>query len=119
MRIASIPTVCASEPVHAPTADAQIVLQPHDNVLILRRPDWNTPRTVMLYGEVQFPGRYTLTSRDERMSDFDAGKTAALAEVRHLAEAAKEAAADLMSGVAGPPVPTPTQSCWWWTRTWR
>ncbi len=29
----------------------------------------------------------------------------ALAEVRHLAEAAKEAAADLMSGVAGPPVP--------------
>ena len=31
----------------------------------------------------------------------------ALAEVRHLAEAAKEAAADLMSGVAGPPVPPP------------
>jgi len=30
----------------------------------------------------------------------------ALAEVRHLAEAAKEAAADLMSGVAGPPAPT-------------
>jgi hypothetical protein len=29
----------------------------------------------------------------------------ALAEVRHLAEAAKEAAADLMSGVAGPPAP--------------
>lgn len=30
----------------------------------------------------------------------------ALAEVRHLAEAARDAAADLMSGVAGPPVPT-------------
>ncbi len=30
----------------------------------------------------------------------------ALAEVRQLAEAAKEVAADLMSGVAGPPVPT-------------
>jgi hypothetical protein len=30
----------------------------------------------------------------------------ALTEVRHLAEAAKEAAADLISGVAGPPVPT-------------
>jgi hypothetical protein len=30
----------------------------------------------------------------------------ALAEVRRLAETAKEAAADLMSGVAGPPVPT-------------
>lgn len=30
----------------------------------------------------------------------------ALAEVRHLAEAARDAAADLLSGVAGPPVPT-------------
>ena len=58
------------ETVHAPTADAAIVLQPHDNVLILRRPDWSTPRTVMLYGEVQFPGRYTLTSREERVSDL-------------------------------------------------
>ena len=52
-----------------PTADAEIVLQPHDNVLLLRRPDWTVPRTVMLYGEVQFPGRYTLVSRDERVSD--------------------------------------------------
>ncbi|HKP15703.1 MAG TPA: SLBB domain-containing protein [Gemmatimonadaceae bacterium] len=57
------------EMVPVPTADAEIVLQPHDNVLILRRPDWTMPRTVMLYGEVQFPGRYTLTSRDERVSD--------------------------------------------------
>jgi len=46
------------------------VLQPHDNVLILRRPDWTMPRTVLLLGEVQFPGRYTLTSRDERVSDL-------------------------------------------------
>ena len=53
-----------------PTADAEIVLQPDDNVLLLRRPDWTTPRTVMLYGEVQFPGRYTLASRDERVSDL-------------------------------------------------
>lgn len=30
----------------------------------------------------------------------------ALADVRHLAEAARDAAADLMSGVAGPPAPT-------------
>jgi protein involved in polysaccharide export with SLBB domain len=58
------------QPVHAPTADAEVVLQPHDNVLILRRPDWSTPRTEMLYGEVMFPGRYTLTSREERVSDL-------------------------------------------------
>lgn len=58
------------EPVPAPTADASVVLQPHDNVLILRRPDWSTPRTVVLYGEVAFPGRYTLTSRSERLSEL-------------------------------------------------
>jgi protein involved in polysaccharide export with SLBB domain len=71
-----VPTTGAPRPGGAegqsirPTADAEIVLQPDDNVLILRRPDWSTPRTVMLYGEVQFPGRYTLTSREERVSDL-------------------------------------------------
>ncbi|PYP76650.1 MAG: hypothetical protein DMD35_18145 [Gemmatimonadetes bacterium] len=59
-----------SQAVPMPTADAEIVLQPHDNVLLLRRPDWSMPRTVVLYGEVQFPGRYTLVSRDERVSDL-------------------------------------------------
>jgi len=59
----------AGEAVPRPTADAAIVLQPHDNVLLLRRPDWTVPRTVMVYGEVQFPGKYTLVSRDERLSD--------------------------------------------------
>jgi protein involved in polysaccharide export with SLBB domain len=71
-----VPTTGAPRPGGAegqsirPTADAEIVLQPDDNVLILRRPDWSTPRTVMLYGEVQFPGRYTLTSREARVSDL-------------------------------------------------
>lgn len=56
--------------VPVPTLDAEVVLQPHDNVLILRHPDWTTPRTVMLYGEVMYPGRYTLTSREERVRDL-------------------------------------------------
>ena len=60
----------AEDLVPAPTADAAIVLQPHDNVLILRRPDWSTPRQVVLQGEVVFPGRYTLTSREERVTDL-------------------------------------------------
>jgi protein involved in polysaccharide export with SLBB domain len=53
-----------------PTPEAGVVLRPHDNVLILRRPDWALPRTVIVTGEVTFPGRYTLTSRDERLTDL-------------------------------------------------
>ena len=56
-------------PAHAP-ADADIALRPRDNVLILRRPDWTTPRSVTLAGEVAFPGRYTLTTRNDRLSDL-------------------------------------------------
>ena len=46
------------------------VLQPYDNVLILRNPDWRLPVTVQLAGEVRFPGQYTLRSRRERLSDL-------------------------------------------------
>ena len=48
----------------------EILLQPDDHVLILRQPDWMPPRTVMLSGEVRFPGRYTLERRDERLSSL-------------------------------------------------
>ena len=47
----------------------EVTLSPYDNVLIMRDPTWRAPRTVWLTGEVRFPGPYTLTSRDERLSD--------------------------------------------------
>jgi len=43
-----------------PNAGNEIVLRPDDQVLILRQPDWAVPRSVVLTGEVRFPGRYTL-----------------------------------------------------------
>jgi protein involved in polysaccharide export with SLBB domain len=46
----------------------EIVLQPDDQVLVLRQPDWLAPRSVVLSGEVRYPGRYTLERRDERLS---------------------------------------------------
>ncbi|WKW12456.1 SLBB domain-containing protein [Pseudogemmatithrix spongiicola] len=47
----------------------EVPLLPYDNVLIMQQPDWLTPRSVVLSGEVRFPGRYTLVSKDERLSD--------------------------------------------------
>src|SRR6266566_3286872 len=49
---------------------AEVPLQPYDNVLILRQPDFELQRTVYLGGEVRFPGSYALTSKDERLADL-------------------------------------------------
>jgi polysaccharide biosynthesis/export protein len=45
------------------------VLRPYDNVLILQQPNWQLQRTVAVVGEVQFPGVYSLRSRQERLAD--------------------------------------------------
>jgi protein involved in polysaccharide export with SLBB domain len=48
--------------------DSTVALQPYDNVLVFREPNWALPRTVVVTGEVKYPGRYTLTSKTERLS---------------------------------------------------
>ncbi len=55
----------------APVGPApEIVLKPYDNVLIFRQPNWELQRTVSVGGEVRFPGRYSLRSKSERLSDI-------------------------------------------------
>ncbi|HEX5831765.1 MAG TPA: SLBB domain-containing protein [Gemmatimonadaceae bacterium] len=44
-------------------------LRAYDNVLILQQPDWELQRTVVLTGEVRFPGRYAITNKNERVTD--------------------------------------------------
>lgn len=51
-------------------SSAEVTLSPYDNVLIMEQPDWQLQRTVTLTGEVRFPGRYALTSKDERINDL-------------------------------------------------
>jgi polysaccharide biosynthesis/export protein len=56
--------------IPAPASGAPVVLlQPYDNVLIFRQPDWELQRTVSLAGQVKYPGRYALRNRAERLSD--------------------------------------------------
>ena len=47
----------------------EIRLQPYDNVLIFRNPNWSTPEMVQVTGEVMYPGTFTLLSKDERVVD--------------------------------------------------
>ncbi|MCC7053634.1 MAG: SLBB domain-containing protein [Gemmatimonadaceae bacterium] len=53
----------------AASGTSEVVLDPYDNVLILRQPDWELQRTVFVGGEVRFPGSYTLVKKSERLSD--------------------------------------------------
>jgi polysaccharide export outer membrane protein len=48
----------------------EIVLQPYDNVLIFRQPDFELQRTVTIHGEVMFPGTYALRAKDDRLADL-------------------------------------------------
>ncbi len=47
-----------------------VVLQPYDNVLIFRQPDWQFLQTVVLTGEVHYPGTYSIRLKTERLFDL-------------------------------------------------
>jgi polysaccharide export outer membrane protein len=49
---------------------AEVRLQAYDNVLVLRQPGWQLPSSVIVLGEVRYPGTYTLTRKDERLTDI-------------------------------------------------
>ncbi len=56
-------------PVGASTAPI-VSLEPYDHVYIRRQPGLEGQRTVYLTGEVAFPGKYTLLSKTEKLSDL-------------------------------------------------
>ncbi|PYO07362.1 MAG: hypothetical protein DMD30_11190 [Gemmatimonadetes bacterium] len=47
-----------------------VTVQAYDNVLIMRQPNWELQRTAAIAGEVRFPGRYTLKTKTERLTDL-------------------------------------------------
>ena len=48
----------------------EVVLQPYDNVLILKQPEWDFQRTVVISGEVRYPGTYSLRTKTDRLADL-------------------------------------------------
>src|SRR5206468_4245801 len=55
----------------APAAGApDVQLQPFDNVLILRQPEFELQRTVTISGEVFYPGTYALKTKGERLAEL-------------------------------------------------
>lgn len=53
----------------APASGAtEVELKPYDNLLIFRQPDWELQRTVIILGQVRYPGRYALRTRSDRLA---------------------------------------------------
>jgi len=48
----------------------EVTVIPYDNVLILRQPNWELQRTAVIAGEVRYPGRYSLKTTTETITDL-------------------------------------------------
>jgi polysaccharide biosynthesis/export protein len=52
-----------------PKGAPEVPLKPYDNVLILRQPEFDFQRTVIVVGQVRFPGTYSLRTKTDRLAD--------------------------------------------------
>lgn len=52
------------------SAVANTMLQPYDVITIRRKAGYTLPETVIVVGQVQYPGPYALNNRNERVSDI-------------------------------------------------
>jgi len=48
----------------------EVTVIPYDNVLILRQPNWELQRTAVISGEVRYPGKYSLKTKTEKITDL-------------------------------------------------
>jgi protein involved in polysaccharide export with SLBB domain len=53
-----------------PGASAEFALDPYDQVLIMRQPEFEMPQSVKITGEVAVPGEYTLLTKNDRVTDL-------------------------------------------------
>src|SRR5438309_725967 len=49
---------------------SEVLLEPYDNVLILKQPEFELQRTVTIVGEVQYPGTYALKTKGDRLAEL-------------------------------------------------
>ena len=47
----------------------EVPLQPYDNVLIMEEPEFDFQRSVVVAGQVRYPGTYSLRSKEERLAE--------------------------------------------------
>ena len=52
------------------TSDARTVIQPFDKIIVRKSPRYEDQKTVIIEGEVKFPGSYTIKDKTQRISDL-------------------------------------------------
>ena len=57
-------------PFPAAGSSPEFILQPFDQVLILRQPEFIMPQSVKITGEVSVPGEYTLLTKTDHLADL-------------------------------------------------
>ena len=57
-------------PPFAASGAPEVTLEPYDNVLILRQPEFDFQRTVIVVGEVRYAGTYSLRTKTDRLADL-------------------------------------------------
>src|SRR5437762_8439879 len=57
-------------PPFAASGAPEVTLEPYDNVLILRQPEFDFQRTVVVVGEVRYAGTYSLRTKTDRLADL-------------------------------------------------
>jgi protein involved in polysaccharide export with SLBB domain len=57
-------------PFRAAGTAPEVPLEPFDNVLILKQPEFELQRTVTIAGEVRYPGTYALKTKGDRLAEL-------------------------------------------------
>jgi protein involved in polysaccharide export with SLBB domain len=68
--IADIKTFNVNEDLSLGQEGANFELQPFDQVYVRQLPNYEEQKEIHVVGEVQYPGKYAISSREERISDM-------------------------------------------------
>ena len=69
-RIAKVFTIKIDKSLKLEAGKGSFVLQPFDNIFIRRAPSYFSQQNVSIQGEVTYPGQYSITTKNERISDI-------------------------------------------------
>ncbi|WP_163712849.1 SLBB domain-containing protein [Mangrovibacterium lignilyticum] len=69
-KMVSLYTFAVSRDLDLSSEDAAFILQPFDQVYVRKAPSYQPQKTVTILGEVKYPGQYSISSKDERISDL-------------------------------------------------
>lgn len=69
-KIANIYTFRVNENLRLNPEDANFVLQPFDQVYIRKLPNYEPQQEISVVGQVKYPGKYSLSTKNDRISDL-------------------------------------------------